>query len=59
MYHYALAWQRALTAQPLHFDKVNVVNYFIDSDELRVIDAMYATQDPHFGQRRAAVTINR
>ena len=25
MCHYAQAWQRALTAQPLHFDKVEVI----------------------------------
>lgn len=59
LYHYAMAWKRALTGEPLHFDKVEVVNYFIDADELRVLDTMYTTQDPNFGQRRGSVTIKR
>lgn len=59
MYHYALAWQRALTGQPIHFEKVEVVNYFVDVDELEVIHKMFTTQDPHFGRRRGTITINR
>lgn len=55
IYRYAMAWKDALAGQPIHFANVEVVNYFIDIDELEVIDKMYATQDPHFGQRRSII----
>lgn len=59
LYAYAKAMQRALAGQPLHFDKVEVVNYFVGIDELRVVDKLYTAQDPHFGRRRSAFTVKR
>lgn len=59
LYQYAKAMQRALAGQPLHYDTVKVVNYFVGIDELRVVDNMYTAQDPHFGRRKTAITINR
>lgn len=55
LYDYGKALQRALSGKPLHYDNVEVVSYFVGIDELRVIDNMYTTPDPNFGQRRSVI----
>lgn len=43
---YTKAWQRALMGKPIHFDNVEVIDYYIDENELSILDELYNTEDP-------------
>lgn len=49
---YALAWKRALSGKPLHYDTVNIVNYFVSDEEVPYLATMHATKDGNYNRRR-------
>lgn len=49
---YANAWRYALMSKPIHYEDVEIGNYFIDFDDLHALNALYETRDPSYGTRK-------
>lgn len=47
---YARAWKRALLGKPLHFDSVNIVNYFVSDEEVKYMATMHAAKDGSYAR---------
>lgn len=49
---YTKAWQRATMGKPLHFDNVEIIDYYIDVDELKALNTLFETKDPNYKNAR-------
>lgn len=45
LHEYACCWQRALSGKPVHFDSLEIKEYFIGAEELKALQTLYDATD--------------
>ena len=49
---YAACWQRALSGKPVHFENLEIKEFFVGEEELSALNALYEANDGYFSKRK-------